>query len=66
MAQGCVYDVCHGQGMFRAEVGMEEAFSPSIMQLLGMEFRPSGSIALTHRGNLSGPLDFTRNSNDSF
>lgn len=45
MAQGCVNDVCHGS-MFRAEVGMKEAFSPSIVQLLGMAFRPSGSIAL--------------------
>lgn len=65
MAQGCVNDVCHGS-MFRAEVGMKESFFPSIVQLLGMEFRPSGSIALTHPSNLSGPLDFTRNSNGSF
>lgn len=65
MVQGCVM-MCAMVSMFRAQVGMKVFLPPSTMQVLGMEFRSSGSIALTHSSNLSGPLDFTRNSNGSF
>ena len=62
---GMWVDVGHGAHV-QGRGCHESLLPPSTMQVLGMEFRSSGSIALTHSSNLSGPLDFTRNSNGSF